>query len=359
MMLNFLKKHLFKVIIFLSYIFLFSPSTHGENNINKSQTENEFNSQSILNEDYYLLGPGDIIFINFLGAPEYSKEFELLNDGKIYLPFNKNAIIYGKNLKKASEIIEQSLSMDFINPAVEIRLIQRRPIRVTVRGEIKFEGIYTLDNNQEIEGFGNNKLLLSKYPTLVEALQVAGGITNKSDTNNIKLIRKIDENEFKETKLDLSKFMQEGEQINNPFLLDGDIIFIPKTSNKMNDLIGTNLVQNKVKVYVVGEVKKPGEYFIPKKTTLDQAILIAGGPLKNRSKSSIYVSSSNSSGENSIRRYRYNKKFLSQSPVKVKDGDILYLETNLFGRGSDLINDIAKPADGILRTFTLIKLLEN
>ena len=234
-MLNFFKKHLVKVIILFSYISLLSPSINSENYINKSQRDNEFNSQTILNEDYYLLGPGDVIFINFLGAPEYSKEFEVLNDGKIYLPFNKNAIISGKNLETASDIIEQSLLKEFINPAVEIRLIQRRPIRVTIRGEIKFEGIYTLDNNQEIEGFGNNKILLSKYPTLVEALQVAGGITNKSDTNNIKLIRKIDENEFKETKLDLSKFMLEGAQINNPFLLDGDIIFIPRTFNKTNE----------------------------------------------------------------------------------------------------------------------------
>tara|TARA_B100000212_G_scaffold54060_1_gene35604 strand:+ start:17203 stop:18189 length:987 start_codon:yes stop_codon:yes gene_type:complete len=311
-------------------------------------------------EDHYYLGTGDILYINFLSLKEYSKQYEILNDGKIYLPFNKTIYLKGFTIQKATRAIESALSSELIDPSVEISIFNRRPIRVTLSGEVMFNGVYTLKKGDEIEGFGNKKIIISTYPTIIDAIQIAGGLKSTSETKNIILRREIpNSNKFKETTINLNKLILEGDQNNNPFLFDGDIIHIPRTN--FNEILArkSNLVQNKLKIYIVGEVKNPGEYFIPQKANIDQAILIAGGPIRNRGKSSILISRTDEFGENLIKRIRYDYKSKSKSKLALKNGDILYLETNLFGRGSDFINDVSKPADGILRTFTLIKLLND
>ena len=39
-----------------------------------------------LQENQYLLGPGDILELSLFDVPEFSGEYKILNDGKLHLP---------------------------------------------------------------------------------------------------------------------------------------------------------------------------------------------------------------------------------------------------------------------------------
>ena len=39
-----------------------------------------------IQKNLYILGPGDILSINFIGAKELSSKFQILSDGNIQLP---------------------------------------------------------------------------------------------------------------------------------------------------------------------------------------------------------------------------------------------------------------------------------
>ena len=55
-------------------------------NINKESIKNELTKDKSLTEDRYILGPGDIIKINFLELEEFSGEYLIMSDGTLSLP---------------------------------------------------------------------------------------------------------------------------------------------------------------------------------------------------------------------------------------------------------------------------------
>ena len=57
------------------------------------------NSDELLQKNFYLLGPGDIIEINLLDDPDISGEYRVLNDGTI--PFPLIGSVYLNNLSIA------------------------------------------------------------------------------------------------------------------------------------------------------------------------------------------------------------------------------------------------------------------
>ena len=80
-----------------------------------------------------------------------------------------------------------------------------------VSGEVNRPGIYSIDVkgvNQLANNDGGERSSINTYgwPTLVDAIQKAGGITPDSDLKNIQLLRKLPgtENRYKTAKLDHS-----------------------------------------------------------------------------------------------------------------------------------------------------------
>ena len=55
-------------------------------NLNASSRNLENSNAELLDKDLYILGPGDLLFINFLGLPELSGNFKIMRDGNLQLP---------------------------------------------------------------------------------------------------------------------------------------------------------------------------------------------------------------------------------------------------------------------------------
>ena len=72
---------------------------------------------------------------------------------------------------------------------------------------------------------------ISGLPTLVKAIQKAGGITQSANLQEVELIRLLpgNRNEYKTSKLNLVDLIFKGARNNNPFLFDGDIIKLKKS----------------------------------------------------------------------------------------------------------------------------------
>ena len=82
------------------------------------------------------------------------------------------------------------------DPIIFLDLVKTRPIKVVVSGEVNRPGIYSIDvkgENQLVNNDGGEQTSIKTYgwPTLVDAIQKAGGITNKGDLRNVNLIREM------------------------------------------------------------------------------------------------------------------------------------------------------------------------
>ena len=125
----------------------------------------------------YLIGSGDILQLKFSDLDVYNGEFKVLNDGWIFLPVIGNYFIENKTLEEARNDLISKYSKELIVPDLQLNLSYSRPLDISIIGEVQKPGLYQI------------KDILGNPPKLVDGLQLAGGITSKSNLEDVKLIR--------------------------------------------------------------------------------------------------------------------------------------------------------------------------
>ena len=338
---------------------LISKSNATENELPASNINNFVNNS--LNNNLYILGPGDILNLTVYGDTQYSGIVKILRDGTITFPFSDEVRIEGLTLKETKKYLQSILNKELINTDLKIELIEIRPIKVTVLGEVKKPGFYYLTSKMSTqnEAFANQA-------TLFEAIKSAGGVNLQADLSNISLRRKLpksDTHQYKEAEINLVKLIKNGDMEQNPFLFDGDVIIVKKGKLKTPEqFISTsaNLVPDKILIYVIGEVQNPGQIEINANTPFSQAIYAAGGPMNGRSfKGKVELLRVNSNGSVNVQKINLDlaKKMSDSENPLLQDGDVIRVRRNLLARSSDTLGIIAEPTKNILPLFYLYQLL--
>ena len=167
----------------------FTNFTRSEVYIKKDQSEIQNNNYD-LTRDEYLIGPGDILDLNLFDAQDYSGTFQVMSDGKVTFPLIGNIDLNYLTIKNAEEMLISLYSRQLLRPELNLVVLKTRPIKVSLVGEIESPGIYTLtiSNESNIEGTSNSSTGL---PTLINAIQEAGGLTQEANLKKIELIRRL------------------------------------------------------------------------------------------------------------------------------------------------------------------------
>jgi protein involved in polysaccharide export with SLBB domain len=194
----------------------------------------------------YILGSGDELQILIFGIQEFGAITSVSKEGKITIPNIGQLNVNGITLEAATSMIKNSCGKIFSTlrsgqSNISVTLSKIRTIKVTIIGAQK-SGSYSV----------------SSLTTLFNALYIAGGPNENGSYRNIELIRgnKI----YK--KVDIYKFLVNGDQSDNVGLKDNDIIRIP--------------VYN-CRVSIEGQVKKSGIYeLIPEENFNDLLIYCSG-----------------------------------------------------------------------------------
>ena len=125
----FVKKSIFKekwlifilLFQFTSYQIINNGIYANEKN-QKIDKEKLVNSEQIFQRNHYILGSGDLLYINFIYLDDYSTEILVLNDGTVDIPFIGNIDVVGLTLKSAETKIEEALTK------LAIALEKRKPL---------------------------------------------------------------------------------------------------------------------------------------------------------------------------------------------------------------------------------------
>ena len=141
------------------------------------------NTGSLAQEAAYTLGSGDRIALEIFGVPEFSREYQVLVDGTLNLPIIRSVPIQGLTLQEAANVITRRYE-PFINvPVVTVTLVLARPLNIGLAGEVTRPGSYKINPTREGGGGG------VKFPTLMEMLQLARGVTSAGDMRNVQIRR--------------------------------------------------------------------------------------------------------------------------------------------------------------------------
>ncbi len=317
---------------------------------------NNSNSDISLKDDNYILGPGDIIQVVFVGNNTFTKEdieFEIMKTGRAFIPLIGEIYLNGLSISESYKLLKSKFGEELINPEFNLSLIEGKPVQFSTVGEVRSPGIYSIINKDV-------KTSQKKFHRIVDALLESGGLTKNSNIRNIELLRKIPESKgggYKKAKLDLYDLVFNGNHSQNPILFDGDVIKVSKFDN-IAKLPKTNFTETLIEVHVVGEVLKPGKILIKNGTQLAQAIYYAGGPTNIRADTNnIELVRTNPNGSITYKKYnaKLNKVSSNFKNPMLEDGDIVRIAPNKFTKTSDIIKATLSPA---LNIFTLYKIFE-
>jgi len=195
----------------------------------------------------YILGAGDELIILLTGLNESSVRTKISPEGRLQIPYAGIVYLNGFTIEQATSIIKKKMAA--VYPAlnsgqsqVSINLGNPRTIKVTLVGEVKTPGSYTI----------------SSLATLFNVLYHSGGPAMNGSLRNIELIRN---NKIYKT-VDFYTFLQNGLMEGNIRLEDQDVINFPVY---------------KKRVAIKGEVKRPAIYELKSEEQLDELIQYAGG----------------------------------------------------------------------------------
>jgi polysaccharide export outer membrane protein len=122
----------------------------------------------------YRIGPGDEIYVLVADQQALSGAFVVGPDGGYVQPVVGTVAINGLTTKEAAQQLTARLAGILVRPQVTISVTKRRPIRVSVIGEVQKPGRFELPYDEGILG----------------ALASAGGLTEFADGDSIYVVRR-------------------------------------------------------------------------------------------------------------------------------------------------------------------------
>lgn len=234
-----------------------------------------------VNYQDYVLGAGDKVSVKFFNVPEYNGEVQVLVDGTLNLPLVGKVKVEDLSLEKARDRLTTAYAPYLKNPGIDLNITAPRPLSVGVSGEVRRPGSYAITPNTSAYAVTPGSTGSTGWPSLINALQLAGGITERANIKAIQIQRRGPDNRVTTLSLDLSQLIQSGDTSQNVSLRDRDAIYIPAANNltptELTQLSAVNFSPNTIRINVVGEVQKPGMVEVPPNTPLAQAIMAAGG----------------------------------------------------------------------------------
>ncbi|MFQ6112869.1 MAG: SLBB domain-containing protein, partial [bacterium] len=222
----------------------------------------------------YRLGPGDRVGIYLLGNVQENFEVTVNVEGKVLVPPAGVIHVWGLEMDEFKSLLSKKLSQYYDNYTVDIMLLQPKNVLVSVIGDVVRPGKY----------------ILSALNTVLDAIILAGGPTEKGSLRDIQLIR----NEDLFASVDLYQFLMSSKKQYDVFLEAGDRVFVPLSESKVS---------------VMGEVKRPSIFELKPggNERITDVIELAGGFTEYAFKDKIEISRLRSNGHRELLYVNYRE----------------------------------------------------
>jgi polysaccharide export outer membrane protein len=318
-----------------------------------------------LQDDSYVIGPGDGLQLTFLSTEGLSTPLEVLNDGTVALPLIGSARISGLTVPQANSWLQELYRAQLLRPDLQLSVSRPRPLRIALVGEVARPGLYTLTSSEASRT--DVAVAITGLPTLVDAIQKAGGITQYADLRSVTVQRRLPGTtpNYKRARVNLLALIRDGDQTQNPLLFDGDTIRLEKAREEIRELAelsSTTLAPTKITVNVIGEVKAPGPLTLPANTPLMQAVLTAGGVAEWRAKRNrleLVRINRNGTASRGVYSLDYDAGMSLAKNPPLRDGDTVIVNRSLYAKTTDAISAVAQPLSGLVNMLALIRIIDD
>ncbi|AFY74822.1 periplasmic protein involved in polysaccharide export [Synechococcus sp. PCC 7502] len=235
-------------------------------------------------------------------------------------------------------------------------------IQIAVSGEVNRTGPQTLTysrNGGALVSAVGQTAVSNLLPTLTRALQQAGGITQRADVRNIKIIRSGVGGERIVINANLWELIDKGDLAQDIRLIDGDSVVVsiaqaPNTA-EFGQIAKAVFSPSVINVRVVGEAKSPGTITLTPNAPFTEAIAAVGGLTSDADWRSVELYRINPDGSLTQRKLVANLSSPANEDTNpsLRDRDVIVIRTSF---GASLLNSAQKAVNLIAPFITLSNL---
>jgi polysaccharide export outer membrane protein len=207
----------------------------------------------------YVVGSEDVLEIQVWGNDDLQRTVEISQEGAFTFPLIGKIHAAGLSVFELEQLLKKLLADGYLRePQVNVTVSKYMNQKIVVFGEVRKPGSYVIKGKTHI----------------MEILSAAEGLTDRAGSiitivrpqffsQNNSLTASGDAKEHKIIEVDLDS-ITEGAADERFFILNGDSIYVSKAP----------------RIFITGEVNKPGEYKWEKGLTVHRTVSLAGGPTK-------------------------------------------------------------------------------
>ncbi len=160
-----------------------------------------------LSSDVYRINPGDVLDISIWGEENLHRQVRVLPDGTFSYPLIGTIATSRKSVVELQELLRDKLVNYLAEPEVQVSVTQTSGNVFYVIGNVVTPGMYEMSFKMNI----------------IQALALAGGLSEFADKDEIKLIRKDNSIHV----ISYTKFSKGRDLESNVQLQSGDVIIVP------------------------------------------------------------------------------------------------------------------------------------
>jgi len=268
----------------------------------------------------YHVGPGDVLDIIVYDHPELTTPagtnrtplesgLRVDADGFFYYPYIGKVPAKGRTPDEIRSSMMQRLDAYIRDPQVEVRVVGYNAQAVSVTGEVKQP---------------KREALTDAPLTLLDAINGAGGLTDLADPRAVTVRRG-----GRSYTVDMQAFLEQGISANNPVLINGDVVSVPRVQPQ--------------EAYLLGQIVTPGTIDLTRENvTLTQALTRVGGLREERADArGVFVFRDTPKGINVYQLVATEPTaFLTGTRFILHPQDVVYVTTAPLSKWNRLISNL-------------------
>ena len=162
----------------------------------------------------YQVRSSDVLKISFPITPEFDQTVMIQPDGYITLRAAGDLYVEGMSLPELIEAIKKTYSKILHDPLIDVLLTDFEKPYFIAGGQVEKPGKYDLRGDT----------------TVAEAVQIAGGFTDKSKHSKVVVYRREPDGWLKVSQLDMKKMLARNDLTEDVHLHPGDLIYVPQNN---------------------------------------------------------------------------------------------------------------------------------
>jgi protein involved in polysaccharide export with SLBB domain len=284
--------------------------------------------ESIVNPDYYVVGPGDVITVTIWMSPPVSLPLTVTPEGTLIIPTVAEVNIGNNTLSDAKRALVAAVRKKYIVSDISATLTKPRQVSVTVLGQVVHPGPFTRHASDRVSGL----IDAANEAVTKDEIKSVGKTTEAMSRRRIV----VQHRDGTSQRVDLAAYVATKSDSCNPYLREGDVVIVPRREK----LTGA--------IALYGEVNTPGRIeHIPGDTFLG-AIRLAQGLTARALPESVLFSRQGLNGEVLTNTVLSVTSMMNgmKADIELQPGDRIIVPLKVENRGDynvDIRGEVVRP----------------